>query len=82
MRGDVEHRPVVVKAVLGAVPVVEVEIDDEYAAEAVFLFQVPGPDGNVVENAETHRPSRLRVMSRRPDEREAVVDMTLTWRRR
>ncbi len=57
--------------VLGAVAVVDVEIDDGDALDAMGRLGVPGGDRRVVEEAEAHRRRRLGVVAGRP-----------VWRRR
>jgi hypothetical protein len=50
---------------LGAVAVVDVEIDDRDARQAVGGHRMRGADGDVVEHAEAHRAGALRVMAGR-----------------
>ena len=51
--GEEEDGVVVVEGVLGAVAVVDVPIDDEDFADAIFFLGVAGGDGDVVEDAES-----------------------------
>ena len=72
VRGQEEHRGIVVEGVLRAVAVVHVPVHDRHPARAVGLLEVPGADGHRVEQAEPHAPVPQRVMSRRPHHGEAV----------
>ena len=65
---------IVPEDVLGAVAVVDVEIDDGDALDAVRRLRVPGGDRRVVEEAEAHRRRRLGVVAGRPCGDEGVVD--------
>ena len=49
---------------LGAIPVVNVEVDDRDFSYAMLLLQIPGGDGNIGEQAEPHGPVHLGVMPR------------------
>ncbi len=60
------------KIVLGAVAVMDVEIDDRHALEAMRQ-RVRGADGDVVEQAEPHRAVALGVVSRRTHRAERVA---------
>ena len=68
-----EHRGVLVKDVLRAVAVVHVPIHDQHASHAVPLLRVARRDGDVVEQAETHPASGVRVMPGRADGAEGVA---------
>ena len=65
---------VVPEDVLGAVAVVDVEIDDGDALDAMGRLGVAGGDRRVVEEAEAHRRRRLGVVAGRPGGDEGVVD--------
>ena len=56
----VEHARIVPEDVLGAVAVVDVPVDDRDALGAVRRLRVARRDGGVVEEAEAHRPGRVR----------------------
>ena len=64
MQGDEEHRGVVAEDRLGAVPVVDVEVDDRDTGEAELGLRVARRDGDVAEDAEAHRGARERVVAR------------------
>ena len=68
-----QHALVVGEDVLGAVAVVHVEVDDRDALEAVRLERVHRRDGDVVEDAEAHRPRARRVMPRRAHAAERAL---------
>jgi hypothetical protein len=72
-----EHFRVAREDVLGAVAVVHVEVEDRDSLDAMRMDRVPGCDGDVVENAETHRARARRVMPRRPHAAERVLDFAL-----
>ena len=61
-----QHAGIALEDVLGAVAVVDVEVDDRDAFEAVRLEGVRGADGDVVEEAEAHRAAALGVVPGRP----------------
>ena len=64
-RGDHQHPLIVGEDVFGAVAVVDVEIDNGRASDTMRGQRVRGPDGDVVEQAEAHRPTALGVVARR-----------------
>ena len=68
------HARVAPEDVLRAVAVVDVEIDDRDALDAVGRLGVARGDRGVVEEAEAHRRRRLGVMAGRPRGDEGVVD--------
>ena len=65
---------IVPEDVLGAVAVVDVEIDDRDALDAMGRLGVAGGDRGVVEEAEAHRRRRFGVVAGRPRGDEGVVD--------
>src|ERR1700676_3367780 len=65
VRRAIHHALVSPEDVLGAVAVVNVEVDHGGAADAVFALGMPGGDGGVVEKAKTHRLVGFRVIGRR-----------------
>jgi hypothetical protein len=67
-----KHRAVTPEHFLRAVAVVDVEIGDENAIDAVPALSVPRADRDVVEDAEAHTAARGRVMSRRSNRAERV----------
>ena len=68
--GDVEHGRIVVEGVLRSVAVVDIEIDDSNAVEAVRAAGQRSGDRDAVEDAEAHRLRRLGMMPRRADKAE------------
>jgi len=60
-----QHARVVLEDVLAPVAVVDVEVDEGDALQAVEVGGVPDPDGDVVEEAESHRGGALGVVARR-----------------
>src|ERR1700722_12187358 len=74
MNADEEDRAVGVENGLGAVAVVDVEIDDGDFIEAVFLLEVTGGDGDVGEEAESHGRIGLGVVAGRADSVEGAAD--------
>ena len=62
---------------LGAVAVMDVEIDHGDALIAVRLARVQRADRDVVEQAEAHGARRLGVVAGRPDGAEGVGDLAL-----
>nr|WP_228282647.1 hypothetical protein [Rubrobacter tropicus] len=69
MGGEVEHGFVGEKDVLGAVAVVDVPVEDGDPLDTAGSC-VSGGDRRVVEEAEAHRVTRARVVTRRPDDGE------------
>src|SRR5271157_1716300 len=53
----------------------QVPIHNEDPLEAVLTGEVTCPDRNVIENAEAHGLSTLRVVARRPHESEPIIDL-------
>ena len=73
---DAAHQDPIVtgEAILGAVAVVHVEIDDGHALQAVRLDGVHGGDTDVVEEAETHRVGLLAMVAGRAHGAEGIFD--------
>ena len=71
-RRNHQHARIVGEDRLGAVAVMDVEIDDRHAFEAVRQ-RVRGADGDVVEQAESHRAVALGVVSGRTHRAERVA---------
>jgi hypothetical protein len=69
-----QHARVVAEGFLGAVAVVDVEVDDGDPLQPVHVERVAGGDGDVVEQAEAHRLVRARMVAGRADRAEGVVD--------
>src|SRR5215471_7721593 len=67
-----ENRVVCVKRVLGSVAVMVVPVHNQNALRPTFLLDVPGCDGNVVVNAESHPSGRSGMMARRTHRTECV----------
>ena len=64
-RRDHQHPRIGGEDVLGAVAVMDVEIDDRHALDAMGGQRVRGADRDVVEQAEAHRAVALGVVARR-----------------
>ena len=64
-------------AVLGAVAVMRVPVDDRHALDAVRGLRVQRGERGVAEDAAAHAPVGQRVVARRPDEGVRVVDAPL-----
>src|SRR6185437_13196014 len=60
----IHHRFVRPENILGAVAVVDVEIDDRSTLGAVGFLSVAGGDCRIVEKTESHRPGGFGVVSR------------------
>ena len=73
VEADEEDGRVVLEAGLRAVAVVDVEVDDRDAPDAVVALQVAGGDRDVGEEAESHRPVGLGVVARRADGGEGAT---------
>jgi hypothetical protein len=73
VRRDVQHRRVGEKDCLGTVAVVDVDVDDGDASEAVVLLGISGSDGDVVVVAKPHRFDRRGVVPRRTDQGEGAI---------
>ena len=71
-RGE-EHRIVAAEDRLGAVPLVDVDVDDRDSRQAELRLRVPRGDRNVVHETEAHRTLGERVVPGRPHEREAAA---------
>ena len=78
MQRDIHHARVGPEAVLRAVSVVDVPIEDQDALAIAARLQVARDDGHVVEQTEAHRPIPLGVMTGRAQRSEAVVDRAIT----
>src|SRR6202012_4394862 len=68
-----QHALVAGDDVLGAVAVVDVEVDDGHALEAAHVERVARGDGDVVVEAEAHRGVARGVVAGRPDGAEGVL---------
>src|SRR5204862_203797 len=58
MRAEIKNGTVVIEGVLGAVTVVVIPIDDQHATDAMLRLQIPGCDGDVIEDAEASLPEK------------------------
>jgi len=72
VRGAIHHGFVGPEYFLGAVAVVNVEIDDRDALGSMVCLGMARRDGGIVEQAEAHRPFRLGVMAGRPYGNEGI----------
>ena len=59
---------------LRPVPVVNVPIDDQDPLHAIPFLRIPRRDRHIVEQAETHRPIGFRMVPRRTDRTESMLD--------
>ena len=75
VHADNEDIGAVLQHVLGAVAVVDIEVDDGDAVQAVVLDEVVGCQGDVAEQAKAHGFAGLGVVSGRADGTEGVVDL-------
>ena len=75
MGREVLHARLALEAVLGAVAVVHVEIEDRHALEAVHVQRLAGADRDAVEQAEAHGALGLGVMAGRAQRAERVVGL-------
>ena len=73
--GGVEQFGIMGESCLGAVAVVDVEVDHGGACETVLLAGVQGPDGDVVEQTEAHGAGRFGMMSGGPDGAKGVLPL-------
>ena len=71
VKRDREHARVVAEQRLGAIAVMDVEVDDGDALETERVLRVTGGDRDVAEDAEAHRLRLERMVARRSYEREA-----------
>ena len=69
-RRDHQHPRIGGEDVLGAVAVMDIEIDDGHALDAVSGHRVRGADRDVVEEAEAHRAVALGMMTGRANRAE------------
>jgi len=77
MEADIEHPRIIEEDTLRAVPMVDIPVDDGDPVEPRLAGQPSSRDRDIVEEAESHRPAPLCVMSRRPDGAEGVRDPSL-----
>ncbi len=71
LEGGAEQYPVVVfEYILGAIAVVNIEIENGDARQAVDCHRLGGSHGDVIEKTESHRIIARRVVSGRPDTTE------------
>ena len=73
MRRKEEDTVFPVKCALRAVAMMDIPVNDENAAEAVILLEIPSCHGDVVDEAKTHSTIGLRVMSRWPAKNEGLT---------
>ena len=79
MLEDARHQDALVAGddVLGAVAVMDVEVDDRDPLEAAHVERMARRDGDVVEEAEAHRLLARRVVAGRAHGAEGVVDLAV-----
>jgi hypothetical protein len=68
-----EHPRVAGKSGLGAVAVMDVEIDNRDPLQAMHFQRVARGNRDVVEKAEAHGAGRFRMVARRPHAAECIV---------
>ena len=73
MGGAEEEVAVLLERGLGAVAVVDVEVDHGDAGQPVGAPRPLGPDHDIVEEAEPHRPAGLGMVARRAHRAEGVI---------
>ena len=73
MDGQVSDPRLFPENLLGAVPVMNVPIDDEDPVEFELLDRHPGSHSNVVEQAKPHSAPGQRVVARRPDNAQSAT---------
>src|ERR1700730_18156057 len=73
VRRPIHHRRIGPENILGAVAVVDVEIDYRRAADTVFALGVTRGDGGVIEKAKAHRLADFGVMTGRAHRDERIL---------
>jgi hypothetical protein len=81
MRGDETRAFVIQKSGLRTVAVMRVEVNDHHALQTVCERILRG-DGDVAEDAKSHRAVRLGVMPRRADDGKGILCLALQHRPR
>ena len=75
MRRDVRHVRIVLEAVLRAVSVVHIPIEDQDAWRSELRLSHARSDRDVIQETEAHRAVRLGVMARRANRGESARDL-------
>src|SRR5690349_19977452 len=74
MRAEEQHRAIAVKAVLGAVAVMHVPIDDQHPGDVVPLLSVPRRYRDVIEQAKPHGAIAFGMVPRRSNRTKDMID--------
>ena len=77
MSAQKEDRIVVIENVLGAVPMVDVPINDKNFSNPMFLLSVSGGNGCVIEDAKTHPLGRSGVMTGRTGQAKGMTSQVV-----
>jgi hypothetical protein len=64
------------KDFLRTVAVMSIKINDKYPVQFIFSSKILGSDTDIVEDAKTHSPAQLGMMSGRPDHGKAGIDIS------
>ena len=72
-KADHQHARIPEKSILGAIAMMDVEIDDGHTLQTMHMHRMLGGDGHVIEQAKTHRPVGRCMMTRRPHRAKCVV---------
>ena len=73
-KADHQHPRIVGKHFLGAITVMDIEVDNGYPLQAMHFHRMTGSDGHIVEEAKAHRLGRSCMMARWTDRAEGIVD--------
>jgi len=77
MGRDVEDRGVLCEAVLAAIAVVDIPIEDQNLFNSNYLLECPRCDRDPVEQTKPHRTSGFCVVTRRAQGSESAIGSTL-----
>jgi len=72
MYGKIHHRAVLIESFLCTVAVVDIPVNDKHFFQSLLLC-MPGRDSYIVEQAKTHTPVRLGMMSGRAYQCEYAI---------
>ena len=75
MGGAIEQVGIGPEDFLGAVAVVDIEIDDGHALRIIAAAGIMGGDGHLIEQAEAHGLARFRMVAGRAERTEGVVGL-------
>jgi hypothetical protein len=77
MKGAVQHLVALVKAVLGAVTVMNIPIDNENTLQPQVANRPYGTYGDTVEQTESHSPVKLGMVARGTNQAQPIVNLSL-----